>query len=226
MHAKVWSASDGGLVRTLDDHKPMTPQNYPSMLYAVAVSPDGRFIATGDKVGHVAVWDAATGEKAGEVEAPVMYTWDPKQRRHSIGGIRSVAFSRDSALLAVGGIGTIGNIDHLGGPHRIEVFDWQQRERKFEISNDAHKGLVETLEFAPDGRWLAAAGGDNDGFVAFYDMSTGKEIKTEKAPMHVHDFAFDADCTSLLAVGHHKLAAWELTAAKPPEEPLVATKPA
>ncbi|HSG72270.1 MAG TPA: hypothetical protein VLA12_17775 [Planctomycetaceae bacterium] len=226
MHAHVWSVADGQKIRTLDDHKPMTPHNYPSMLYAVTISPDGKFIATGDKVGHVAIWESATGNKVGEVEAPVMYTWDPKQRRHSIGGIRSLAFSHDSKLLAVGGIGTIGNIDHLGGPHRIEVFDWQNKERKHEISNDKFKGLVQQLVFSPDGNWLFATGGDNGGFVAFYDTASGKDIKAEAAPMHVHAAGFSEDFRTLYTVGHGKIALWELAEPAPEPAPLEAPKPA
>ena len=225
MHAHVWSVADGKKIRTLDDHKAMTPQHYPSMLYAVTISPDGQFIATGDKVGHVAIWESVTGNKVGELEAPVMYTWDPKQRRHSIGGIRSLAFSHDSKLLAVGGIGTIGNIDHLGGPHRIEVFDWQSKQRKHEISNDNFKGLVEQLIFDPDGKWLLAAGGDNGGFVSFYDIASGKEIKTEKAPMHVHGADFSDDYSQLFTVGHGKIALWELATITPEAAPLKAPKP-
>ena len=36
-------------------------------------------------------------------------------------------------MLAVGGIGKIGNIDHLEGKARVEVFDWQKGERTHEF---------------------------------------------------------------------------------------------
>jgi len=49
------------------------------------------YLATGDKVGHVVVWELATGKQVTTLEVPVMYTWDPVQRRHSIGGIRSLS---------------------------------------------------------------------------------------------------------------------------------------
>lgn len=221
MQAHLWSVSDGKKIRTLSGHDEQTPHGYPSMLYAVTISADGKFIATGDKVGRVIVWDADIGKQVGEVETPVMYTWDPKARRHSIGGIRSLAFSADGKQIAVGGIGKIGNIDHLGGPHRIEVFDWQTKERKHEIENDNFKGLVEQLQFSPDGTWLAAAGGDHGGFVSFYNMEDGKEIKTEKAPMHVHEMSFSEDYRTLYTVGHGKIVVWELQGEL---EPLVAPR--
>ena len=94
-----------------------------------------------------------------------MYTWDPIQRRHSIGGIRALAFSPDGNRLAVGGIGKIGNIDHLEGPARVEVFDWRKGQRTHEFPGDGTKGLVERLLFLPDGDRLLAVGGANDGFL-------------------------------------------------------------
>ena len=120
------------------------------MLFACAISPDGRRLATGDKVGHVVVWDLETRPKlASDARGARLYTWDPVQRRHSIGGIRSLAFSADGTLLAVGGIGKIGNIDHLDGKARVEVFDWQKGERVHTFISDKFKGLVEYLAFSP-----------------------------------------------------------------------------
>lgn len=215
MQAKVWDVESGDLLLTLNGHQPLTPHHYPSMLYAVTFSPDGQWLATGDKTGRIVVWEAQTGRIVAELEAPIMYTWDPRQRRHSIGGIRSLAFSHDSKLLAAGGIGKIGNIDHLGGPSRVEIFDWQRGERTHEIEDEKLKGLVEQLAFDPSGRWLLAAGGDHGGFVTFYDADTGKVIRQEKAPMHVHQFAMNEECNELFAVGHGKIAHYTFQADRP-----------
>ncbi|MCH8829066.1 MAG: hypothetical protein IID45_05760, partial [Planctomycetes bacterium] len=186
MVCKIWDAKTGKLIRKITDHKPMTPNNYPSMLYALTFSPDGKLMATGDKVGHVAVWETKTGKKLGTLETPVMYTWDPKQRRHSIGGIRSLAFSHDSKLLAVGGIGKIGNIDHLGGPARTEVFDWKSGKRLHELSDNKRKGLVEQITFHPEGKWFLTVGGDHKGFITFYDAKSGKLTHQSEAKDHLH----------------------------------------
>ena len=73
MDVKVWDVATGKLKATLKEHKPMTPNNYPSMLYAVSFSYDGKWLATADKVGHIVVWDVATGKKLKTLESPVMY---------------------------------------------------------------------------------------------------------------------------------------------------------
>lgn len=212
MVAKLWEADSGKLVRELRGHQEITPHHYPSMLYACAFSPDGKLLATGDKVGHVVIWDVATGKEVKTLETPVMYTWDPVQRRHSIGGIRSVAFSADGKTLAVGGMGKVGNIDHLEGKARIEAFDWQKGEKLFELESDKFKGLVNQLRFDPEGAWLVGAGGAGEGMLIFVDLKTGKLGRQEKVAMHVHDLACDEKLETLLAVGHRKMVMFEMKA--------------
>ncbi|MCA9049671.1 MAG: PQQ-binding-like beta-propeller repeat protein [Planctomycetaceae bacterium] len=204
MRTRVWDAATGERIFDWGDYEQKTPQGYPSMLYAVAVSPDGKWLATGDRTGRVLVRDLQTGNIAATIETPVMYTWDPKARRHSIGGIRSVAFSGNSELLAVGGMGKVGNIDHLDAPSRIEIFHWQTQERRHEIEDSKFKGLVEAMQFGPGDSWLIAAGGDHNGFVSLFSMQDGKVAAQEKTGQHVHDFVMNAAGTSLTTVGHQQ----------------------
>ena len=211
MACKLWDAASGKLVRTLEGHEALTPTHFTSMLYAVCFSHDGKLLATGDKTGRVCVWNVADGKRLAQLEAPGMYTWDPKQRRHSIGGIRSLAFSPDGATLCVGGTGQIGNIDHLDAPARLEAFDWQAGKSKLVLSTDAkHKGLIEQLVFSPDGKWVVGAGGGTAGLIAFFDIKAGKVLFQASAPMHVHALAINEAGDKLYAAGHNKLLVWTL----------------
>ncbi len=212
MQCKVWDAATGQEITSFTDHEQLTPHHYPSMLYAVTASPDGQWLATGDRVGHVAVWDAMTFEKVSEVEAPVMYTWDPRARRHSIGGIRSLAFSPDSGRLAVGGIGKIGNIDHLGGPARLEIFNWATGQRQNEIEDNKKKGLIEQIVWSPDGKWILTAGGDHNGFLTIYDSNNGELLHQDAHTGHVHGLAYDADFGNIYVAAHERVARWTMTA--------------
>jgi WD40 repeat protein len=209
MICRLWDASNGKMTHELRGHAEKTPNGFGSMLYAVTFSRDGKLLATADKIGKAYVWDVASGKKLAEVEAPIMYTWDQVQRLHSIGGIRSVAFSPDGKTLAVGGTGKIGNIDHLEAKARIELFDWSTQKRLAEYVSD-RQGLANHLEYAPDGSWLLAAGGAGDGFVAILDKDAKKAIKSEKAGMHVHDIVMTENAETVIAVGHNKVALYEM----------------
>lgn len=210
MVARIWDADSGKLVRELRGHKEQTPHHYPSMLYACAFAPDGKYLATGDKVGHIVVWEMATGKEVKTLETPVLYTWDPIQRRHSIGGIRAVAFSPDGKTVAAGGIGKIGNIDHLEGKARVEAFDWQKGDKTLELESDKFKGIINQLRFGPLGDWLICAGGAGDGFLLFVDPGAKKFIRQDKVAMHIHDVAADATCETLVTAGHRRIVTFEM----------------
>lgn len=204
MRTKVWDVETGAAIADWGDYDPKTPHGFPSMLYAVAVSPNGSWVATGDKTGRNLVRSLADGSIAATVDTPVMYTWDPKARRHSIGGVRSIAFSNDSALLAIGGMGKVGNIDHLEGASRIELFRWQSQERLHEIEDPKLKGLVEAVTFSSDDRSLFAAGGDNAGFLSVYDVTSGKLSVQERLGEHLHDIVLNEQERTVVCVGHHR----------------------
>lgn len=212
MVCRLWDVASGKLLHEMRGHQEKTPNHFPSMLFVCVFSPDGRFVASADKVGHIVVWETATGKQAAALEAPGLYTWDPTQRKHSIGGIRSLAFSPDGKHLAAGGIGKIGNIDHLDGKARVEVFDWQKGERTHEFADEKFKGLVEHLEFHPKGDWLLGGGGANDGFFLFLDLKTKKAVRREKAAMHVHDFVLDEKADTMIVAGHNKIQIVEMKA--------------
>lgn len=202
MVCRLWNAADGSVLHELRGHAEKTPQHYPSMLYACAFSPDGKHLATADRLGKAIVWDVQQGVQLAAVEGSEMYTWDPRARRHSIGGARSVAFSPDGKSLAVGGMGKVGNIDHLQGKARVEVFAWESGERQQLFDDFGYKGLVEQVAFGPDGKWLLAAGGDHSGFLAFLDLASGKGLNDQKFGNHVHAFVTNDDWSQIAVAAH------------------------
>jgi WD40 repeat protein len=210
MVCRLWNTESGQLLRELRGHQEQTPHHFPSMLFVCTFSPDGRFLATADKVGHIVVWDTDSGKPVKTLEAPGLYTWDPVQRKHSIGGIRALTFSPDGKHLAAGGISKIGNIDHLDGKARIEVFDWQRGAKTHEYVDDRFKGIIEHLSFHPKGDWLLGGGGANDGFFLFFDLKAKKASRHEKAAMHVHDFALDEKGGTIYAAGHGRIQMLEV----------------
>lgn len=210
MVCKLHETATGKLVHELRGHKERTPTNFLSMLYACTFSADGKLLATGDKVGHVVVWDVATGKPVTTLESPGMYTWDPRQRIHSIGGIRTLAFTPDGKQLAVGGVGKIGNIDHLDGPARIEVFDVASGKATHLFEKTKFKGIINRVVFGPGGEWLLGAGGAGNGFFVFVDLKANKVTKEEALKFHVHAVALSESGETLVAAGHNAVGVYEM----------------
>ncbi len=208
MVCRLWDAKTGEKRNELRGHQEKTPTHFPSMLFTCRFTADGKSLATADKIGHIVIWDVATGKQKATVEAPGLYTWDPVQRIHSIGGVRSLAFSADGKLLAAGGIGKIGNIDHLDAPARVEIFDWAKGERTHEIQATS-KGVINALAFHPQGDWLLGAGGPAD-FVLFFDLKAKKVMHEAKSGLFVHAFALDETMETIYAVGHNKAVVMEM----------------
>jgi WD40 repeat protein len=209
MVCRIWNVATGEKLHELRGHEERTPTHFSSMLYVCAYSNDGRHLATGDRVGHVVIWDTATGLRLSAIEAPTLYTWDGVQRIRSIGGVRGLAFSPNGTQLAVGGVGQIGNVDALQGPSRVEIYDWIRRMRVHEF-NGQQQGIFNKLIWTPE--WLCALGGGSNGFVAFHDVERRAMIHQGNVPMHVHDAALNEAGDRIYAVGHQKIAVLDIRA--------------
>ncbi len=224
MVCRLWDFKSGKLLHELHGHDSRTPNNFDSMLYCCTFSPDGKRIATGDRIGKIVLWDVASGKQIKSMMAPGFYTWDPRARIHSIGGLRSLCFSPDGKTLASGGMGKVGNIDHLQGKARFELFDVEKGESLGVIESDKYKGLVETVAFGPDGKWLAGTGGDHKGWLIFLDVSEKKIITEDGVNSHIHETAFSKDLSKIYGVGHNRAYIWEKEVEKKVEDKPVGDK--
>lgn len=200
MLLKLWDARTGQLRHTFAGHPRQTPQGFATALYAVAVSRDGRYVATADRIGEIRVWDVEAGQVAARLSAPDFYTYDPVKRARSLGGIRAACFSADGEHLAVSGIGAVSNVDGFVGPCRVEVWDYRGAKRVF-AGQDDHKAVLNHVAYCDDdSRLLAAGGGDSGGLVAFWDLPEPKPAKLA-VKGHVHRAVLEPQSLRLVLAG-------------------------
>ena len=216
MVCRLWDAATGKMRHELRGHEEKTPHHFPSMLYACTFSPDGKLRR-----------DRRQGRPRRRLGRRRRASRPPRSRRRSCtpgtrcsGGTRSAASARWPSRPTARGSpsaasGKIGNIDHLEGKARVEVFDWRKAERTHEFPGETFKGLVERLVFLPDGDRLLAVGGANDGFLMLLDLKTKAVSLQEKAPTHVHDAALGDTPDIVFTAAHGKIAAYEMKAAAP-----------
>ncbi len=176
---QAWDAATGQARATLTCH---------DIVSAVAIAPDGSWLATADGGWTVRRWDAATGKELAKLPsryggvyavaiAPdgswlataggdgTVRSWDAatgKERAKLAGqdgAVRAVAIAPDGSWLAAGRIGT------------VEIWDVVAKQLRATMAG--HHGPIFAVAIAPDGGWLTSAGAD--GTVRIWDAATGEE---------------------------------------------------
>lgn len=136
---------------------------------SVAVSPNGRLIASSDNYGIVKLWDARTGKEFRTFQGD--------------GGGQFLTFSPDSRILASCSPFPVNQF------REIKLWNVYSGEeyRTFTLYN------VSLIAFSPDGRILAGRGGMGSGVVAFWDVRTGQIIRQFRDCSLMGGIAFSPD---------------------------------
>ena len=155
------------------DGKTSTLPRGPTEYFAVAFSPDGRYLVTGRANGTVQVWDARTGEEVG--------TLGTHDRRGPGGGVQPRRPAPGFGERRRDGQ-TVGR-DPLGQ---------EKQEARHHPPARAIPGQCLNVAFSPDGRRLATGGEENT--VKIWDVQTGQELQTLRGHSgDVYTVAFSPD---------------------------------
>jgi WD40 repeat protein len=163
--------SGDGETRLLDGHA--------TAVQSVAVSPDGRLIASGDFSGKIKIWDAATGEELDELGEPSAHGQSVDSLMFDSDGRRLVSGSRDltakvwdtesgrELLRLEGHTGHVNSASFNTDGRRIvtgstdgTVKVWESKGGEELLSLAGHRDTVNSAVFGPAGRWIVSAGSD------------------------------------------------------------------
>ena len=216
MLVKLWDAATGEMVRSFAGHEHKSPEGFATSIYAVAASPDGKYLASGDRIGHVCLWELETGKLLTRLKAAEFYTYDRRTRDRSIGGIRALLFLPDDRL-AIGGLGPVSNVDGFVGPARFELWDWQAGNM-LQRFQDKHHAILDHLEFLPEQNLMIGGGGGDAGpFLGFWDLAAQPAdgvvapLHKAKPKSHIHHFVFDPAGPRILTVGFGGFQIWDFS---------------
>ena len=152
----LWDTETGKTLEiSLVDPTNETDVSVDDTIDALVFSPDGKRLASGTFGGDVQIWNAETGDAL-----TFFRKIEPLKGDHNRDRIRTLAFSSDGAMLAVGS--NFIRIHSLDGEKKI---GFQQM-----------RAQAEALIFSPDTNVLAI--GRRNGEIGLWDITTGDKLTT------------------------------------------------
>ncbi|HPO35853.1 MAG TPA: caspase family protein [Syntrophales bacterium] len=165
----------------LGDMSIKTLHGHSSFVHSVAISSDGKFLASGSADKTVKIWDLMKGTE--------IRTFSDNKS-----GINCLIFSPDGRQVASGGYKTITLREVAGSGEKVL---------------SGHSDWINSLAFSPDGKLIAS--GSLDGTVKLWDTQTGEEIKTLRGHENqVWAVSFSPDGRRLASTGDDGVRLWQV----------------
>lgn len=194
---RVYDVAGGALVHSFTHVPPVQ---------SVAFSPDGRYLAAGNLMGEVRVWDLQSGKQAAQWTSDAFTSWGIIKSHCYIGGIFALAFTPDGSELLLAGMGPMRDPMAGNGRQLWQRFAWKDNppRRADEIhAGESGEGLMETLALHPSGKQFVMAGRLRGGAwnTALFSVENGALGLSLKTDTRVTRALFSPEGSRLLLSG-------------------------
>jgi WD40 repeat protein len=194
---KVFEAHTGKLLHEFSHVPPVQ---------AVAFSPDSKYLAAGNLVGEIRVWELSSGTELAKWKTPAFTSWGIIKSHCFQGGIYSLAFSANGEQLLACGMGPMRDPMSGNGKQTWQRFAWQQAgsPKVAEIHDGDHGGgHPESLAYHPSHDYFVMAGRLAQGKwnVGFFDDKSGALIQSLDTKCRLTKARFSADGSTLFLAG-------------------------
>ncbi len=170
---------------------------------SISFSPDGRWLASASTDDTIRVWEVRNG-------APIDPPFVAKSQPRVAPNANTMAISSDGLKLASGSY----------SEGLITLFDLSATSPLTQVLS-AHNGMVNTLAFSHNGRYLASGG--SDGKLILWDAASGKRLSTLFIARNssINVVKFNPDDSTLAAGIGTDIRLWDIATLKPKGAPLV-----
>lgn len=173
---------------------------------AVCFSSDSHYVAAGNLMGEVRIWDCHTGELQANWNTEDFTSWGIIKSHSYLGGIFAMQFTPNGEQLILAGMGPMRDPMAGNGKQLWQKWNWRAEEpnKAAEINKgEAGEGLMEALAVHPT-RPVFAMGGrlrGGDWNVALFHLDTGERLTTLKTGYRVTGIEFTDDGNRMLVTG-------------------------
>ncbi|HEY5314990.1 MAG TPA: hypothetical protein VIK18_20830 [Pirellulales bacterium] len=182
-----FAKSDGLVLVDTSDGRIVNRRKKLDWANSLAVSGNGKLLATGSNTGHVGIWSVGTLEPVADIAV-------------CQGSIYAVAIAPDGAILA-----------SCAADGTVQLWDIAARRKLRDLGQ--HGERMQMLVFSPDGKRLAST--SRYGRIGLWEVATGKLLASRAGrppfSLPVTD-SFGRDGKSLLIGSYDEVVVWDFTA--------------
>jgi WD40 repeat protein len=193
-------------------------------IVALALSPDGKLLASGSPFEHIRLWDVATGQLVRTLDDPqggIALCFSPDSKRLATGNINGLVRIWDAgtgrevrnypgfkAWVNALAFAPDGKTLAMAGAESRTLYLWDVDSGKDQRPGPGHRGAVEALGFTANGRFLISAGcgrDDDNQSICIWERDTGRLLHHfGKFDARVLAFAFSGDGRKLAVAQEHQ----------------------